>query len=124
VYLRKEQFAQAAAEFQAALTLAPSSPKNLSALGNALGRARRSAEARKLLDELKGRSRKRYISWCHIANIYAGLGEKDQAFDSLEKAYAQRDPILVVDLKANPLFDPLRSDPRLPELLRRVGLPR
>jgi len=124
VYLRKKAFADAAAEFQKALTLTPTSPKNMSALGNAYAREGKTAEARKLLGELQQRSKQRYVSWCHIANIYAGLGENDLAFASLEKAYAERDPILVVDLKSNPLFDPLRPDPRFSMLLRRVGLPR
>ena len=123
VYLRKKAFAEAAAEFQKALTLTPTSPKDMSALGNAYAREGKRADARKLLGELQQRSRQRYVSWCHIANIYAGLGETDQAFASLEKAYAERDPILVVDLKSNPLFDPLRSDPRFSALVRRVGLP-
>ena len=56
------------------------------------------------------------------AVIYAGLGEKDQAFAFLEKAYEQRESKLVM-VKASPLSDPLRSDPRFADLLRRIGLP-
>ena len=57
----------------------------MSALGNAYAREGKTADARKLLGELQQRSKQRYVSWCHIANIYAGLGENDQAFASLEK---------------------------------------
>ncbi len=57
-----------------------------------------------------------------IAAIYAGLGDNDQAFACLEKAYEQHDAKLVY-LKVEPLLDPLRSDPRFAGLLRRVGLP-
>jgi len=91
-------------------------------LGHAYARAGKSAEARRLLDELKEQSKRRYVSWCDFAAIYAGLGEKDQAFACLERAYAQRDARLV-ELKVDARLDPLRSDPRFADLQRRVGLP-
>jgi hypothetical protein len=75
-----------------------------------------------VIDELQGRSKQRYISPTIIAFIYAGLGENDQAFASLERAYEGRDFILVL-LKADPTFDRLRPDPRFSDLVRRVGLP-
>ncbi|MBI3949046.1 MAG: tetratricopeptide repeat protein [Acidobacteria bacterium] len=61
------------------------------------------------------------VSPVYIATIYAHLGQKDQAFEWLEKAYDEHSPHLT-DLKANPLFDPLHSDPRFADLLRRIGL--
>jgi hypothetical protein len=82
----------------------------------------KTAEARKLLYELKEHSKRRYVSWCHFAAIYAGLGERDQAFACLEKAYGQCE-IRLVYWKLAPLFDPLRSDPRFQDLIRRVGFP-
>lgn len=57
----------------------------------------------------------------YIAEIYAALGEKDHAFEWLEKALGDRDEELVF-LKVNPRLDPLRSDPRFQRLLERVGL--
>ncbi len=57
-----------------------------------------------------------------IATIHAALGEKDLAFEWLQKAYEDRSGWLVY-LKIDPMFDPLRSDPRFTDLLRRVGLP-
>ena len=57
-----------------------------------------------------------------MAYVYAGLGDKEQAFACLEKAYAQHEPLLVA-LKMEPLFNGIRSDPRFRDLLRRVGLP-
>jgi hypothetical protein len=56
-----------------------------------------------------------------VANVYIGLGDKDQAFVWLEKAFQERSNALVW-LKVWPLWDPLRSDPRFDDLLRRVGL--
>jgi len=85
-------------------------------------RAGKNAEARALLDELKTLSKGRYVSGCDLAAFYAGLGEKDQALAWLEKAHEQHDYTLI-SAKVLPLFDPLRSDPRFQDLLRRVGLP-
>ncbi|HKS76620.1 MAG TPA: winged helix-turn-helix domain-containing protein [Terriglobales bacterium] len=58
----------------------------------------------------------------HLAAEYAELGDKERAFACLEKAYQERDPWLPMDMAA-PRFDPLRSDPRFHNLLRRIGLP-
>ena len=57
-----------------------------------------------------------------IASYYAAAGEKDLAFPWLEKAFQARIPQLLY-LKANPYFDPIRSDPRFADLLRRIGFP-
>jgi hypothetical protein len=57
-----------------------------------------------------------------FAMTYAALGDKEQAFAWLEKAYAERAPWLV-SLKTDPAFNPLRSDRRFQDLVRRVGLP-
>ena len=58
-----------------------------------------------------------------IGTIYAGLGEKDKAFEFLEKAYQERSPDIPYFLKADLRIDSLRSDPRFQDLVRRVGLP-
>jgi len=62
-----------------------------------------------------------YVSPYTVAAIYAGLGEKDQAFKLLEKAYEARD-IWLVNLKIDPVLAPLRSDQRFQNLLERIGL--
>jgi hypothetical protein len=56
-----------------------------------------------------------------VAGIYTALGEKDAAFEWAEKAVEQRDPT-IVSVQANPVFHPLRSDPRYTVLLRQVNL--
>jgi len=63
-----------------------------------------------------------YYSPLVIATLYADLGDKEQAFRWLNTAYQERDWLLV-GLKTNFLLDPLRSDPRFAELVRKVGLP-
>ena len=57
-----------------------------------------------------------------IAIIYTGLGEKDRAFEWLERALKERS-WLILYLKTDPFFDPLRPDSRFADLLRRAGLP-
>jgi len=121
-YVRKGALAEAIAEFQRATTLSSNFTQYKAGLGHAYARAGKSAEARKLLYELKELSKRRYVSWCDFAAIYAGLGDKDQAFACLERAYAQRDARLV-ELKVDARLDPLRADLRFADLLRRVGLP-
>jgi hypothetical protein len=75
----------------------------------------------KILDQLKEVSHQRYISPLDIAIIYAGLGENEQAFAWLDKACADRIWPLP-QLKVDPRFDSLRSDPRFAGLVQRVGL--
>lgn len=79
-------------------------------------------EAHKILDELNNRSARDYVSPYGVALIYAGGGQKDQAFDWLHKAYQERSNWLIY-LKVDPMLDKLRSDPRLADLLRKIGLP-
>jgi tetratricopeptide (TPR) repeat protein len=93
----------------------------LAHLGNAYARAGRITEARETIARLKERVGKQNVTY-GIALVYAGLGEKDEAFAWLEKAYKARDKGLT-SLKIDQCLDPLRSDPRFQDLLRRVGLP-
>ena len=81
----------------------------------------RKAEAQKLLDQLRDKSKHKYVSPCNIARIHETLGDMDQAFAWLEKAYSERDGN-IINLKVDPQLDGLRSDPRFVNLLRRIGL--
>ena len=79
-------------------------------------------EARKILNNIIEQSRQTFESPESIAEIYAALGEKDQIFTWLEKAFRERDVGLITYLKGQHSFDPVRSDPRFTELLKRIGL--
>ena len=119
-YLFKGQYEQAIAELQKGVD--PQSGDRLDRLGYAYAVAGRKSEALETLAELQALAERKYMPPHSIAHIYAGLGEKERAFQWLEKAYAGRDDGLT-QLKVDPLFDSLRSDPRFIDLVRRVGLP-
>jgi hypothetical protein len=68
-------------------------------------------------------AKRRYVSPYDVATIYAGLDEKEQALDWLERAYEDRSGWLAWWLKSDPKFDILRSDSRFKNLLMRIGLP-
>ena len=79
-------------------------------------------KAEEILKELNERSKQSYVPAYDFAEVYIGLGDKEQAFASLEKAYADRSMVLTL-LKVDPELDSLHSDPRFKDLVRRVGLP-
>jgi serine/threonine protein kinase/tetratricopeptide (TPR) repeat protein len=120
-YQQKPALAEAIAEFKKALEVSEGDTNELAALGQAYAVARQAGEARRILDQLKERSQQTYVQPMWIAVIHVGLGEKDQAFDWMQKAFEDRSAWLVY-LKVDPLFDPVRGDARFADLLRRVGL--
>ena len=122
-YEQKKMYEAAVAEFQKARELFEDEPIGLAALGHGYAVAGRAPEARKVLEELHPlRKRGRYVSAYYIATIYAGLGEKDQAWAWLEKSYEERASWLSNQFKFDPRFDSLRADPRYHDLLRRMRL--
>ena len=103
-------------------TIAAGNPVYLSSLGHAYALAGNVVEARKVLRELDELSKHhRYVSPYERAVIHAGLGETEEAFAWLEKAYAERAGWLVY-LQVEPRLDRLRADPRFANLVKRVGL--
>ncbi|MDT5120761.1 MAG: eukaryotic-like serine/threonine-protein kinase [Acidobacteriota bacterium] len=121
LYERKGQFPEAIAELQKARQL-DNNPLILAKLARAYALSGKRAEALKLIDELKELSRQRYVSSTFVAEIYAALGERDKAFEWLEKGYDERS-IGMLFLINDPILDSFRTDPRFQDLLRRVGLP-
>ena len=119
-YAQKGMYREAINDFQKGVKLS-GSPLMLAMLGQAYAASGQKAEAEKVLGELRDLQNKLYVSPYTVAGIYAGLGDKDQAFKWLEKAFDQRD-IWLVNLKVDPVFSKLRSDRRFPDLLFRTGL--
>ncbi len=91
-------------------------------LGCAYSKAGWKAEALEVVDTLQSASSCRYVSPYAIAYLHCSLGDKDKAFQWLEKAYQERNSMLAF-LKVDPLFDPLRSDSRFQDLVRRMNFP-
>ena len=120
-YLQKHMNDEAVAELQKAVQLSGGSPTCIASLARAYAASGKRGEAVKLLSELKKRSNPSHSDASEIAVIYASLGDTDQAMNWLEKAFEERfNPSVLL----RPGFDPLRSDPRFKDLVRRVGLPR
>jgi hypothetical protein len=90
-------------------------------MGHALAVSGKRSEAQRVLDELKGMSKQRYVPPYNIAIVYVGLGEKQQALAWLEKAYEDRD-VRLVFLNVEPKWDALRAEERFTDLIRRMGL--
>jgi serine/threonine protein kinase/Tfp pilus assembly protein PilF len=120
-YVQKGMHKEAVAELQKATALNPQlRGKFEAALGYAYAVSGKKAEAKKILGELNERAKQSHIEPVNFAIIYTGLGDKDRAFEWLEKAYKDRPgpPYLAIDL----MLDSLRSDPRFVDLARRKGL--
>jgi TolB-like protein/DNA-binding winged helix-turn-helix (wHTH) protein/Tfp pilus assembly protein PilF len=119
-YLQKHMYAEAVAELKRAVQLSGDSPTCIANLARAYVASGERGEALTLLGNLKKRSNPGYSNATEIAMIYASLGDTDQAMTWLEKGYQERfNPGVLL----RPGFDPLRSDPRFQNLLRRIGLP-
>jgi TolB-like protein/Tfp pilus assembly protein PilF len=118
------QLPQAVAEYQKAVELSPLEQDSAAALAHAYAAAGRRAKAKEIVDELQRRSRTKYVSPYMIATIYAGLGDKDKAFEFLEKAYQERSSDLPYFVRSDLRVDHLRSDPRFENLLKRMNFPK
>jgi len=118
-YIQKEMYSEAISELEKAVRLSGGSPICTANLARAYAASRRRNEALKLLSDLKEGSNPVYSRATEIAMVYAALGDKNQAMSWLEKGYEERfNPGVLL----RPGFDPLRSDPRFQDLLRRLGL--
>jgi TolB-like protein/DNA-binding winged helix-turn-helix (wHTH) protein/Tfp pilus assembly protein PilF len=119
-YLLKQMDKEAVAELQKAVRLSGGSPICIADLARAYVASGKMNEAMKLLGDLEESSSASLANAPQIAMIYASMGDNDQAMHWLEKAYEERfNPSIL--LRSG--FDPLRSNPRFEELMRRIGLP-
>jgi len=118
IYVEKGMYAEAIREFQKL----GDKPHALGHLANAYARAGQVDAALETISQVEKHVRNEGVGRYEIALAYAGLGKKDEAFRWLEEAYRAHDEGLT-NLKIDPCLDPLRSDPRFADLVRRVGLP-
>lgn len=119
--VQKKNFAEGILYLKRAVMLYSGNAQPKGSLGHAYGLAGKPAKAQRLVDELVALAKTEYVSAWAIAVIYIGMGEKDRAFEWLEKAFEDRNASLVW-LKVNPEFDPVRGDARFGKLLVRLNL--
>ncbi len=118
-YLKQGRHSEAIAELEKAVELSGREPLRDLGYGYAISGGR--AEALAVLRELEGKYEKHEAIGQDLAAVYAGLGEKDQAFAWLEKDFQARSGLLA-RIRWIPPFESLRSDPRYADLVRRIGL--
>ncbi len=122
-YIEKKTYQQAIEELEKAMALGGRDSLSLGVLAHAYGKAGQRQEALKLVSELLQRPNREHVPPLRpLAIAYSGLGDKDKAFACLETAYERRSGALW-ELNSQPLYAPLRSDPRFQDLARRIGLP-
>ncbi|MGH9886897.1 MAG: tetratricopeptide repeat protein, partial [bacterium] len=118
-YVGKAMYPEALAELEKGRALSGAGPSETAVLAHIYARMGRTQEARALLSRLLS---SRDVPAYYIAQVYVGLRENDKAITWLEKAYQQHSGPFN-ELNADPMFDPLRPDPRFEALLRSIGLP-
>jgi TolB-like protein/Flp pilus assembly protein TadD len=120
-HVQKGSYEEAIAAFEKAVQFS-GNREGLPALAHAYGLAGRKAEARKILEHLTSDTHGRYLASPLLALVHLGLGGRDRAFDLLDQSVEERSFWLVM-LRADPVYDCIRSDPRFHRLLERVGFP-
>jgi TolB-like protein/Flp pilus assembly protein TadD len=121
VLIANNQPKEAIPPLEKALLVSTRSPGVIGVLVRAYAHAGRRTDALRLLAELKRRKQAGYVPAAAFINAYLGLGENDEALSWMEQGYKEQSNILQW-LKVHPYFDPIRSDPRFKDLIRRVGL--
>jgi serine/threonine protein kinase/tetratricopeptide (TPR) repeat protein len=122
IYEQKHMYEEAVASERKAVETTGGVPRARAGLGHACGLARRRVEAEGILAELQEQAKRAYVSPFAFATVYLGLREFDAFFGWLEKAFAARSFWLVY-LKMEPQYDPVRSDDRFQDLIRRMKFP-
>ena len=122
-YEQKQAPDAATEEFKKALSLSGGSPLMRAALGRAYAESQNKHEANQILNELNEFAKRQYVSAYEIATIHVALGNNEQVFQSLAKAYAEHS-FHLVNLNVSPQFKSVRSDPRFRDLVQRLGLTR
>jgi len=119
IYIEKKMYDEAIRHYST-LSQRDHSPQRRTELAIAYAAAGKVDQAKRSLADAEA-SRQGYVSpyWIAIAEIW--LGQKETAFRWLERAYEQKDPMLG-SLMTDPMLDPIRSDPRFTEMLKKADL--
>jgi tetratricopeptide (TPR) repeat protein len=120
-YVSHGMYREARSALEKYCALSRSSAASLALLGYEHARSGKRQESLQMIDKLKAISKQRFVPALFVALVYAGLEDNDRAFTWLEDACRERFYRLAY-LKVEGLWDPIRSDPRFAEVLRRIGL--
>jgi tetratricopeptide (TPR) repeat protein len=121
-YLAKGEYEKALAELQRALALSGNETSFKAELGNAYAVAGKKSDALAILHDLLQLSARQFVTPYSIALVYVGLGEKDEVFQWLDKAYDERS-VRLINIAVHPRWASLRNDPRFVALVQKIGLP-
>jgi DNA-binding winged helix-turn-helix (wHTH) protein/TolB-like protein/Tfp pilus assembly protein PilF len=116
---RKGNFDEAISELEKARRMPGANSESTSLLAHTFAVMGRTAEARRLLDEMQQLSESRYVQPFDLAIVHAGLGDKESAIELLERAYKDRNHQVPL-IASVPEFENIRSDPRFADLVRRI----
>jgi TolB-like protein/tetratricopeptide (TPR) repeat protein len=122
-YEQKQVLDAAIEEFKKAISLSGDSSLMRAALGRAYAKSQKTDEANEILNELNELAKRQYVSAYEVAKIHVALGNNEQAFQLLAKAYAEHS-FHLVNLNVCPEFKSVRSDPRFQDLVQHIGLSR
>ncbi|HEX6879790.1 MAG TPA: hypothetical protein VF135_05465, partial [Terriglobales bacterium] len=120
-YEAKQEYVKAIDEYETGLRIAPDHQFGIGRFGHALGEANRRDELRKVVARVETERATSRFSDLYAAYIYLGLNDLDRVFELLEGAYQHHDPDLPY-VAVDPIFDPVRTDPRYKSLVKKLGL--
>jgi TolB-like protein/Flp pilus assembly protein TadD len=119
---QRGDFDESAAAFQRAIQLAPQSPRMQAALGRTLALSGKRQDALRIVQDLHDLAGKRYVSPFELASLHFAVGQKDEGFQWLAKAFQDR-CFELISLKVDPRLDSIKADPRFIALFSQLGLP-
>ena len=120
--VQKGMFQEAVSEMEKVIKGRSLTPWMLSSSGYVLGRAGRTEDAERVIQELLDSKRRPFVSNYGLSMVYLGLGNHEEALNWLERAHEEREDALT-SIKVNPRLDPLRNQPRFQALIERMALP-
>jgi len=121
-YFGQRRYDRAITELQTVVQMEPDTPDSLAYLASAYALAGRKSDALETFSAINRLHKTKNVDPALTAMIWTSLGDRDRALHSLDEAYAAHSPIMST-LAVDPIYDPLRQDPRFTDLVRRVGLP-
>ena len=119
---QRGEFDESVAAFQRAIQLTPRSPSMRAALGRTFALSGKREEALGILQELHTLAEKRYVAPFELASVYFALGQSDEGFDWLTRAFQDR-CFELISLRVDPRWQSLKDHPRFHQLLLALGLP-